>query len=186
LRCRRRRDREVWPSFRAAGEFKRTDKRRPVERAIRGEIFVGVPERTVVARIDAQRSVVSPSRETAGLRTRTFDQAGLGSHRARRITRRPAGVTDSWMDRSARRAVAESNVSRSIHRGAAHPAVNSICRTEGSLLKHTERACSRYRRAQFIPADSHCRCRADGVVHDQCLMVREHSKRQTIHQAVTQ
>src|SRR5207302_2550707 len=121
------------------------DESTPVERAIGDKVFVGIPECAVVARIDAHGCVVSPTRETGCLRTATLQQTGLGSHRACRIGRRAAGITDRRMDAAARRTVAESDVSCLIHRSAAHPSIRSIRRTEGSLLKYAEVSSGRYR-----------------------------------------
>ena len=47
----------------AARELEAVDRRVPVERTVRGQVFGGVPHRAVVDRIDAQARVVAPARE---------------------------------------------------------------------------------------------------------------------------
>ena len=70
----------------------------PVERAIRRQVLIDVPERAVVRRVDTQGAVIAPAMQPVGLRTDAFNHAGLGFQRAQCIPRNAAAVTYRRVD----------------------------------------------------------------------------------------
>src|SRR5205809_1117849 len=72
-----------------------------------GVVFVGVPEGTVVGRIDRKHRVVAPAPVRMGLRAGAGQQRGLAlRQRPQRIADEPAGVTNRWESVTAGGAVA--------------------------------------------------------------------------------
>src|SRR4029077_21085952 len=65
-------------AVRAARELERADDRVEVEGAGRRVKLIRIPERAVVCLIDAQRRVVTPAAEAAGLGAATREHRGFG------------------------------------------------------------------------------------------------------------
>jgi len=132
----------------AVAQLEGADRGGPANAARDRIIFVGVPESTIVAGVDAHRRVIAPSRG-ASLGAAAGLEDALGFHRAKEVARDAGGISDRREERAAGGAVAERNIACRIHRGAAHPAIGGIGR-EGALLEQAEGASRRL--AQFVPA----------------------------------
>src|SRR5437660_1278265 len=112
-----------------------SDARLLVITAIRGVVFVSVPHGRVVHRINGHIAVITPAVEDgARFAARAIIQMGLTlSQSAEWISREPTSVADLGMDARAGGAIAHGQISRMIHRHAAHPAPGGV-RLIGALL----------------------------------------------------
>src|SRR5204863_9688544 len=86
-------------------EPERADPGAPVERAVRLQVLIRVPERAVVDWINGHRAVVTPTRQVRLLRARPGLQDRLRCQRAERGTRTAARVADGRIQGRARCAV---------------------------------------------------------------------------------
>src|SRR5260370_41788387 len=90
----------------------------------------------------------------------------LGQH-IERIVKEPSSVADLRVDRCARSAVADSEISLLVHRGTAHPTPGRV-RLVGALLEDRHRSGSHV--AQLEPAYSGHPARINAAVPHQCLV----------------
>src|SRR5205807_4144124 len=177
-------DREVIGGRRrtAAGELERADARLPVEGSVGGDVLVDVPERAVVAGVDRDGAVVTPTAQALrGLGPGAVDDRPLPlRHGPRRIARQPARVVNLGVERAAAEAETEAHVAGMVHGDAAHPAIVGVRRV-GSLLIDGEAAAGN---AQLVPTDPDRATGADAVVDDEGLVVAEVAVGEAVHEPV--
>ena len=180
-----RSDREVAVRSRLTRrKSKRCDLRCPVERSIGREVLICVPERAAVRRIDAHCCVVAPSVEPDGLSARSGQNHGFGFHDVQRIGAGAAGIRDRGLHRCRRLAVAESDVSASVHGNRAHPPVIRIGRERGILVHRQRTTGRRGCSPHFEPTRCAHTGHAHAVVDNPGLVITEVAVRVAVHQAI--
>ena len=94
-RCRR------WSRYAAtARELERADACAPIEAAVRRNVFLRVPESTVINRINGQVAIVAPTIQGAGLAARPGEYGAFSlSQLVERIGKEPPSVTYLWINR---------------------------------------------------------------------------------------
>src|SRR6202023_3231976 len=107
-----RANREVASGCAAAGELERGDARLPIECAVARNVFVRVPERAIVRRINTHGTIIAPARKIrAGLRTRAVDNRSFTLvHDSGRTGGQSSGIINLRMEAAAGRAVTERHV----------------------------------------------------------------------------
>ena len=104
-------------------EFEGPNASGPTGATGRGIIFVHMPERTTVTRIDKHCAVIAPAATGAGLMTASSDERRFAlRHVIERITGQTAGITDARVDGGARGGITDCDVALPVHVDAGHPA----------------------------------------------------------------
>src|ERR1019366_3509733 len=148
-------------------------------------IFVGVPERAIVDRVDTHAGVVSPApaAKVAG----SVDDGLFSSQGARGVARNAARIANTWVYARTGHAVPDGKVARLVHSDAPHKpelgvrgadvrGVRALLDDSGSPAKIP----------QLIPPNPYHGSGLHRVVDHQCLVVSKVPVRQTVHQPVTE
>src|SRR6187200_1915296 len=99
----------------------------PVKRRRCGIIFLRVPKRTVIYRIDTHLTVVSPPIASSSLATCSVEEMSLAlGESIYWIAREPPGVSNLGINCGIRCAETYSQIALAIHRSTTHPAPGSV------------------------------------------------------------
>ncbi len=112
----------------AGWESKRSDPRAPIESTVGLQVLVGIPESTIIHRVDSEAGVIAPPGQALQLRAAAFQDAVLGFEGVQRVAWHAAGVADGWVHGATGNAIAERDISGAVHGNAAHPAEGRVGR----------------------------------------------------------
>ena len=139
----------------ATRELEAPDARSPRVRPGRLQIFLRVPERAVVDRVDAHHRVVAPAEGGPRLRAGALVEDGLAlAQLVRRIVDESSGVRDARIVRrgAVPDRIADRQVAALVHGACAHPAVHAVRRPERALVLDPPVAAREL--PQLVPADT--------------------------------
>lgn len=148
----------------ATRELERTNARPPVKAGCRRVVLLRVPEGAVIDRVNSDVTVITPAAVGASLASGSGEQGSFAlGQNSGWISRQAARITNLRIDCSARRAIANRDVSLLVHRRAAHPSPRRI-RLISTLLKVRDWTIRHV--SEFEPADAGDCARANGEVAD--------------------
>src|SRR5207302_10133973 len=121
-------------------QLEASDARAPIKGAVRGIIFVRIPESGVVYWIDNQCAIIAPAIAGAALTASAIEQVGFTlAQRVQGIGREPRGVAELGIYGRTRSAKANREISMPIHGCTSHPAPGRV-RLVSALLQDCHRS----------------------------------------------
>lgn len=113
-------------SLLAARKLEATYLSAPVEGPAALEVFIGVEERAIIARVDADAAVVPPPVQVRELRTGAGFQARFRLERSRGVAWDSSCITDAGKDAPTGSAVPDCDIPGLVHTDAAHPSEGTV------------------------------------------------------------
>ena len=146
-------------------------------------------KRAAINRVDADRAVITPARQSCCLNSAAHEDRSLVAERSERIGRATICITNARHYRAAvRDVVADRDTAGLVHRRAAHPTKIIGWRERALLPEHWRRRRERLPGSirQLIPANTHAAATRHRMVDHERLTRTEIAITQAIHESISE